>query len=301
MEKNQFDGLIALKLVAEKKSFIAAAEELGISSAAVSKMISNLERKMGITLLTRTTRTVRLSQAGSTFLEQAGPAMEQIIIAQENAKSHAIRPSGLLRVNVPAIFYNYYMKEIIKNFLQKYPEVTFEVYSDDQASDIFEQGFDAGVRADDILAKDLIALKLSGPIEYVTAASLNYLQKHGTPKHPKELLNHNCIRLRFGSSSSIYDKWEFQENKREFSVKVNGNLILNNSESIRYAALTGEGIIFTDLACIKDDVKNKKVKVILSKYQVTSTGYYLYYPHKKHISPALRAFIEHFKEQGKML
>lgn len=297
MKKDQFDGLIALKLVAEKRSFTAAANELNVSPAAVSKMISNLEDKMGVTLVTRTTRTVNLSEAGRIFLEQAGPAMNQIINAQENAISFGKSPSGVLRINMPAILYPYYLRPYIDSFLKKYPDVSVDIFADDQASDVFEHGFDAGVRTDDILAKDLVALKLFGPIQFVTAASPEYLKKNGTPKHPKELLNHNCVRHRFGTGTNLYDKWEFEEDGTEFRVNIKGNLILNNSFNIREAAIHGAGVIYTELGNIEKDIKEGKLKQILNAFVVESSGYYLYYPHKQHVSPALRAFINHFKEE----
>lgn len=296
MDRSQFDGLIALKLVAERKSFTTAADEMNVSPAAVSKMIAQLESKMGVTLLTRTTRSVSLSQAGTVFLEQAGPAMEQILLAQENAKSVAGKPVGILKLNMPGVFYAHYLSKYIKSYLERYPEVIVDIYSDDQATDIFELGFDAGVRTDDILAKDLVAFKLFGPIDFITVASSKYLKKHGTPKHPKDLLEHNCIRHRFGSGSNIYERWEFEDSGKEFSVKVHGNLVLNSSEAIRHAALEGNGIIFTELGNVKQEIEKGNLDIILEKYKVQSSGYYLYYPKRSHTSNTLRTFIEHFKE-----
>jgi len=295
MNKDQFDGLIALKLVSENKSFSAAAQILKVSPAAISKMVSQLEKRMGVTLLTRTTRTVSLTQAGETFLAQAGPAIQQIIDAQENAKDFGQKPRGILKLNMPGVFYPFYLSDVIDSFLKKYPEVTVDIYSDDQASDIFEKGFDAGIRPDDILAKDLFALKLFGPVEYVTVASPEYLKENGTPKHPKDLLNHNCIRHRFGTGSSIYEKWEYEENGKEFVVTISGNLVLNNSFAIRHAALSGSGVAFTELGNVQKDIKEGKLKRLLPKFEVESAGYYLYYPHKQNISSTLRAFIEHCK------
>ncbi|CBW27970.1 putative LysR family transcriptional regulator [Halobacteriovorax marinus SJ] len=296
MDKNRFDGLIALKLVAENQSFKAAAELLNISTPAISRIIAQLEESMGVTLLTRTTRSVRLTNAGAIFLEQVSPAMEQILKAQDFIKTYGEKPSGPLRINTPVIFYQHYLKDFIKKFLIKYPEIQLEIFSDDQATNIFERGFDAGIRADDIIAKDLIAFKLFGPIDFVTVASPNYFKEFGRPMHPKDLLEHNCITLRFGSGSGIYDKWEFEEKGKEFNVKIHGNLILNNSENIRQAALIGQGIVYTEKGCVEEDLKAGRLEIVLNKYKCQSTGFYLYYPHKTQISPALRAFIEFFKE-----
>lgn len=296
MDKDQFDGLIALKIVAQERSFTSAAEQLNISPPAISKMISQLEKKMGVSLLTRTTRSVSLSEAGKIFLNEAGPAMDQIINAQNNAKSFSKKASGTLRLNMPGVLYPYYLSEYIKSFLIKYPEVTIDIYSDDQAGDIFEKGFDAGIRTDDIIAKDLTAFKLFGPIKFITIASPEYLKQMGTPKHPKDLLNHNCIRHRFGSGNNIYEKWEFEEKKKEFVVNIHGNIILNSSEAIKHATLSGLGIAYTELGNVAAEIKQKKLKQILDKYHTEVAGYYLYYPNRKQVSPTLRAFIEHIKE-----
>jgi DNA-binding transcriptional LysR family regulator len=296
MDRSQFDGLIALKLVVEKKSFTSAAEAMNVSPPAVSKMIAHLESKMGITLLTRTTRSVSLTPAGSVFLEQAGPAIEQIILAQANAKSLASKPSGVLKLNMPGILYPNYLSKYIKSYLTDYPDVTVDIFSDDQATDIFELGFDAGIRVDDIIAKDLVAFKLFGPIDFVTVAAPNYLKKNGTPKHPKDLLEQNCIRHRFGTGPNIYERWEFVDGGKEISVKVSGNLILNNSESIRHAALEGNGIIYTEFGNVKKEIERGQLVLVLEKYKIQSTGYFMYYPHRSHISNTLRSFIEHFKK-----
>lgn len=299
MEKDQFDGLIALKLVAEKKSFTVAAEELKVSPAAISKMISSLEKKMKTTLLVRTTRTVSLTESGKRFLELAGPAMEQIIAAQEEAKNLNQSPSGILKINIPRILYSSYLAPFISSFLKTYPDVVLDIHSEENASNIFENGFDAGIRLSDILAKDLVAIKLFGPVKFVTVASPKYLEKYGRPKHPKELLNHNCIRLRFGNTERIYEKWEFEEKGKEFEVSIKGSLIVNDPYHLELAAQRGDGIIFTDLNHVQKYIDSKKLEVILSSYQVQSDGYYLYFPKRSQVQTNLRAFIDHFKKKAK--
>lgn len=296
MNKDQFDGLAALKVVAQEKSFTIAAEKLHVSPPAVSKMISQLEKKMGVTLLTRTTRAVSLTEAGKTFLDIAGPAMDQIVSAQLNAQSFATKTTGTLKLNMPSVLFPYYMNKYIKTFLEKFPDVIIDIYGDDMATNIFENGFDAGVRTDDIIAKDLVAYKLAGPIKFLPVASPEYLAKNGTPKKPSDLLTHNCIRHRFGAGDSIYEKWEFEENGKEFAVNIQGNIILNTSEAIRTAALNGFGIAYTEYGNVAQDIKEKRLKPLLKKYCIDVTGYYLYYPSRKQVSPTLRAFIDHIKD-----
>jgi DNA-binding transcriptional LysR family regulator len=296
MDKDQFDGILAFKIVAEKRSFTAAAEEMRVSAPAVSKMISLLEKKMKVTLLTRTTRTVNLTEAGKLFLENAGPAIEQIINAQELAQSQAKKPSGTLKLNIPGIFYPVYLAPHLSSFLQKYPDISLDIYSSDEAIDVFQSGFDAGIRTSDIVAHDMVAVKLFGPIQWVVAGSPKYLNKFGRPKHPKELLTHNCIKARFGINSGIYDKWEFQEKGKEFEVKIHGNLIFNDTLQIRQAVLDGHGLTYNAYEVVKDHVQSGKLEIILSNFQTQTEGFYIYFPKVSQVSPKLRAFIDHFKQ-----
>lgn len=297
MDKDQLNGILAFKLVADRRSFTAAAEEMRVSAPAVSKMISQLEKKMGVTLLTRTTRTVSLTEAGKLFLDNAGPAINQIITAQEMTQSQAKKPSGTLKLNVPGIYYPIYLAPHIRSFLQKYPDISLDIYSSDEAIDVFQSGFDAGIRTSDIVAQDMVAVKLFGPIRWVVAGSPKYLNKFGRPKHPKELLNHNCIKARFGISSGIYDKWEFQERGKEFEVKIKGNLIFNDTIHIRQAVLDGLGLTYNAYEVVKDQVQSGKLEIVLPSFQVQSEGFYLYFPRASQVSPKLRAFIDHFKNK----
>jgi DNA-binding transcriptional LysR family regulator len=156
MDKNQLDGLLALKLVADKRNFTAAAQVLRVSPSAISKMIRQLETRLGVTLLTRTTRTTSLTEAGERFLSQAGPALEVILAAMEDAGSLAEKPAGRLRLNAPQMIYPNFLKEVVSSFSNKYPDVSVEIFLENAATDIFERGFDAGIRVSDILAKDMV-------------------------------------------------------------------------------------------------------------------------------------------------
>jgi DNA-binding transcriptional LysR family regulator len=292
MDKDQLDGLLALKLIAEKRNFSAAAEELGISPPAISQIIKQLEARVGVALLNRSTRSTSLSEAGENFLTEAGPALDQILSALNNVGAYASKPSGLLRLNAPRSLFTSYLEPIVASFLKKYPDVCVEVYFEDGASDIVSEGFDAGIRLSDILIKDMVAIKLMGPIRFVTVASPKYLKKAGRPKHPKDLLNHNCLRVRLGKTY-IYERWEFENKGEEFHVQVKGNLILNDSLLAKDAAVNGTGIIYTMEDSIKDLLKSGKLEIILNQYATSSAGFYLYYPTRAQVQPKLRAFIEH--------
>jgi len=190
MKTDQLNGLIALKVVAEKRNFRAAAEALGISPPAVSQAIKQLESRLGVTLLARTTRSTRVTEAGERFLRDADPALDQLIMAMESVGSYAKKPTGLLRIGLSRALYPTLMEPLILSFAKKYPDVTVELFFDDDLTDVVEQGFDAAVRLSEYMAKDMVAQKLSGPLHFVTVAAPKYFSKSGRPKHPKDAQLH---------------------------------------------------------------------------------------------------------------
>lgn len=297
MQTDRLNGLIALKVVAEKRNFTAAAQLLGISASAVSQAIKQLELRLGVALLARTTRSTSLTEAGERFLTQAGPALDQILHAMENVGTYAEKPSGLLRLNLPRAAYPTLMAPLIASFTKKYPKVTVELFFDDGLSDVVERGFDAGIRLSEMMAKDMVAMKLSGLIRFVTAGSPKYFNQRGRPQHPKDLLSHNCIRMRMGDTD-LYDRWEFEHKGKEFQVQVHGSLILNDTVLVVNAALEGQGIIYYPEELIQDKVASGKLEVVLEPFAATSGGFYLYYPKRSQVLPKLRAFVEHIKSES---
>jgi DNA-binding transcriptional LysR family regulator len=297
MDKDDLNGLLVLKVVAERRSFRAAAADLSVSPAAVSKTIGQVERRLGVALLSRTTRSTSLTEAGARFLEQAGPALDQILVAIKGVGSYAQKPAGLLRINLPRATYHSRIDRIVATFTEKYPEITVELYFEDEASDVVESGFDAGIRHSDILAKDMIALKLFGPIRFVVVGSRKYLTKRGRPKVPKDLLAHDCIRLRFGATS-IYDRWEFENRGRDIQVHVNGSLIINDPLLGIEAAVAGRGLTYTVDNAVEELVRAGRLEEVLVPYAPESTGYYLYFPQRSQTQPKLRAFVEHVQSRN---
>lgn len=300
MRIDQLNGLMALRAVAGTRNFTQAARQLAVSSSAVSQSIKQLEQRLGVALLARTTRTTSLTPAGEEFLNQAGPALDQVLDALEDVGEHSKRPSGVLRINLPRHIYQIYLVPVIASFMLKHPEITLDLTFDDRQSEDFGKGCDAKILLSDFIAVDLVALKLFGPIRFVTAAAPGYLEKRGRPSHPRDLLSHNCIRA-YCEGETIYDRWEFEEKGKEFEVHVRGNLILNDTLTMIDAAVEGAGVIYTMADAISGQVQSGGLEVILKPYSSSSTGFYLYYPNPSKVLPRLRAFIDHLKSARKQI
>ena len=298
MVRLRLNGLLALKLVAEKRSFAAAAPELGISAPAMSQLIKHLETKLGVVLLTRTTRAVTPTAAGERFLKEAGPAIDTILNVLDSLSSEAEKPSGLLRLNVLKLAYPLHIEPLIASFSKKYPDVSVECYLDDAPSDVVQEGFDAGVRLSDILAKDMVAIKLFGPVKFITVASPKYLAKMGRPMHPRDLHTHRCIVGRSGASR-LYDRWEFEQKSGDFEVHVKASLITNDPLLMVNCAVNGLGVMYATEELVREKLKSGKLEAILSQFATSSAGYYLYYPSRSQVQPKLRAFIEHVRSHEK--
>jgi DNA-binding transcriptional LysR family regulator len=296
MNSDQLNGLIALKAVAEKRNFTQGADALGISPSAISQAIRQLEKRLGVTLLSRTTRSTSLTEAGERFLKEASPAIDQILAAMNNVGTFAEKPSGKLRLNLPRVVYPDILEPLVTSFIKKYPEITVELYFEDELSDLVAGGFDAGIRLTELTAKDMVAFKIYGPIKHVVVASPKYLNKFGRPKHPKDLINHNCLNFRFGKAS-IYDRWEFEQKGKEFQVQVQGSMISNDTFSLLHASLNDLGLIYFIEEIIEDKLKSGKLEIVLEQYSCKGDGFYLYYPKGSQVMPKLRAFIEHVKNQ----
>jgi DNA-binding transcriptional LysR family regulator len=293
MSQDRLNGLVALKVVADTLNFTAAAEMLGVSPSAVSQTIKQLEKRLGVALLARTTRSTSLTEAGDRFLAQAGPALDQILAALDEMGSYAKQPSGLLRLNLPRQVYRIHLAPLIAKFTAQHPEITVELFFEDQQSDVVKRGFDAGIRLSDILAKDVVATKLFGPVRFVTVAAPRYLNRMGRPRHPKDLLAHNCILPRL--DPVLYDRWEFAHKGREFQVQVKGSLIMNDSLLMLQAAADGAGVAYTMEDAVRNQIATGALEIVLNPFACSSEGFYLYYPRRNQVLPKLRAFIDCIK------
>lgn len=292
MKLNQFDGLMAFWKVAEHRGFTAAAAELEVSPSALSQAIRQLEARLGVRLLNRTTRSVSLTEAGEAYLARVRPALGQVIIAGEELNAQQGGPSGTLRIDAARISTSMVLQPLLKGFLRENPHVRLELTNDEGFVDIVERGFDAGVRMGESLHKDMVAVPLGGPITVAVVASPDYLRRFSTPLHPDDLVRHNCVRFRFAGNGAIY-KWEFQVDEKVVEYEVKGNLTITDSLFSVEAALEGIGLAYTFEQLALPHIKAKRLMRVLIPFSPTFPGFYLYYPSRHDQPTKLKAFIEY--------
>lgn len=288
--------MAVLAAVAAHRSFRAAAKELAIAPSAVSHAVSSLEESLGVRLLARTTRSVAPTEEGRRLLERLHPALDEIGIALEAVIDARHRPAGNLRITAPRFASDILLAPRIGDFLNAYPDITLEIASEDGFIDIVEQGFDAGIRLEERLDADMIAVRISPQIRTVIAASPAYFARHPVPVHPRDLATHRCIRRRF-SNGTIY-RWEFEKEGQELVVSVNGPLIVNEDRLALLAALNGTGLAYLVNMRVDDEVAAGQLVRVLEDWCQPYAGPFLYYPSRRQLRPAMRAFIDFFKVVG---
>jgi len=281
--------------IARHGSFTRAAGELDVTASALSQMLAQFERQLGVRLLQRTTRRVGLTEAGREFLARIAPAMDVIDDAVETARQYGERPAGTLRVTVAT---GAVLAPVLAAFVAAYPDITLEINVNTALTDLVAQAYDAGIRLGDRLEKDMIAIPLGGPMRSVVVGSPDYFARHGKPKHPRDLARHNCARFRF-AGGGIY-RWEFAhpsgaQRGRWFEIDVGGNLIVNdNTLAIAEAR---DGIALTHLIAppAQADLDAGRLESVLDRWLPPYDGLYLYYPSRYHVPPKLRVFIDFLK------
>jgi len=288
------DGIEAFLRVAERRSFSAAAADLGVSPSAISQIIKGLEARVGAPLFMRTTRSVGLTQAGEMFLERAAPAYAGLGDAYEAARNLGNRPAGRLRINLMRGAVQPLFEPIIAGFCETYPEIELEIYAEDALADLSAGGFDAGVRMGESLDADVIAVRLTGPFRFVAVATPGYLAKHGRPASPDDLRNHRCVRMRMGSGALM--PWTFEKGNREIEVGVTGPVIVNDFTAMMVAVHAGVAMGMTAEPVVKAMVASGELELVLAEHAPSTSGLFLYYPSRKHVMPKLRAFIDYVRE-----
>ncbi|MCL6705882.1 LysR family transcriptional regulator [Pseudomonas sp. R2.Fl] len=296
MNRTQLAQLAVLAVVARHRNFRRAAEELGVAPSAASHAVAALEEQLGVRLLARSTRSVRPTEEGERLLERLSPALAEIEAGLAAIAEQAGRPAGPLRITMPRLAAEDLIVPRVGAFLNTYPEIELELVLVDRFEDIVEQGFDAGLRLGENLQADMIAVRASGPWRGMVVGSPGYFEKHPAPRHPNDLMRHRCIRRRF-SSGRIY-RWELEKDGKAIAIDVPGPLILSDQSLIRSAALEGAGLAFVFERKVEEDVKAGRLVQVLDDWCPPFDGFYIYYPSRRQMRPALRAFIDFFRVGG---
>ena len=292
MRGSDFAELKAFAAVVERASFARAAEHLGLSPSALSQTIRQLETRLGVRLLNRTTRSVAPTPAGSRLHERIAPMFLEMDAAVAEAVAATGQTAGTLRINTLGMAAKNIIAPRLGRFHRAHPDVVLDIVIDDGLSDIVAGRFDAGIRVGQRLEKDMIAVRLTPDVKMQAVASPGYLARHGPPRTPADLHRHACINWRFPGSGRIY-RWEFEKKGKRLEIAVEGPLISNHQDVVVEAALQGIGILYAyDDDRVAEAIARGGLTRILSDWSVTSPGVYLYYADRRHPRPALRAFID---------
>lgn len=290
--------LAAFAAVARHRGYRGAAAIRGVSPSTLSGAVRRLEAHLGVRLLNRTTRSVTPTEAGTRLLERLAPALAEVSAALGAVGGPDGGSSGTLRINVNWVAVRTFLPPIISAFLKAHSGIVVEVVAEDSFIDVLAAGYDAGVRYDDRLEQDMIAVPI-GPRRqrYVAAASPAYIRKHGEPRHPKDLLRHACIRHRF--TSGAMPPWEFERGGKVLRVAPKGPLVASAAEFEISAACTGLGVIYTFEDFIAPALRARKLVPFLAEWWQSFPGPYLYYPSRQLMPAPLRAFVDFVKARSR--
>ena len=291
MDDLPLSDLDAFAAIARERSFRSAARKRGVSASSLSDSLRRLEERLGVRLLNRTTRSVTPTAAGQRLLDKLSPALSEVAAALGQLDSFRDSPVGTLRLNVPSIVLKLFMADLAARFLALYPQITLEIIGEDTFIDVLAAGFDAGIRYDERLERDMIAVPI-GPRRqrYVTAAAPAYLEKRGVPQHPRDLLEHSCIRHRFISGATL--AWEFERDGEVLVITPSGPIIANAVEMEIEATLAGLGVIRTFEELLASGIAEGRLVPILEEWDSEFSGPFLYYPSRRHMPAPLRAFVD---------
>ncbi|TCU20030.1 LysR family transcriptional regulator [Rhizobium sullae] len=296
MDRSRLPQLAIFATVAACGGFRGAAKELEIAPSAVSHAISSLEITLGVRLFSRTTRSIALTEEGALLLKRLKPALGEIDLALDAVKEMSNRVAGNLRLSVPPFAAHWLLAPRLADFSRAYPGVVLEVRVEEPFNDIVAAGLDGGMRLGESLEPDMIAVRMSAPIRASIVASPSYFAQRTVPVHPRQLVDHACIRRRF-ASGQIY-RWEFEKDGEELVLDVDGPLILGDDRLVLEAALDGAGVAFLLENMARAAIEEGRLYQILADWCAPFPGVYLYYPSRRQMRPALRAFIEFFKYSG---
>jgi DNA-binding transcriptional LysR family regulator len=290
MNRPALGDLDAFMAIVAHRSFRKAADELGLAPSTLSHLMRTMEKKMGVRLLHRTTRSVAPTEAGERLAARLGPALKDVDAALEAVDTFRSGPRGSLRINSNISASRLLLRSIVPTYLARYPEMTVDLVSEGRLIDIVAEGFDAGVRLREAVPQDMIAIPFGGAAQFVAVVSPAYVEKQGRPQVPDDLAKHRCIRLRL-PSGKLY-RWEFEKNGEEMAVEVPGSLILDNIDLMVEVAAAGLGIAYVPRLAADDFLKSGRLLLVLDDWCPKIDGLCLYYSGHRHVPAGLRAFID---------
>ena len=297
-QDNNFNEIVAFLTVARERSFTKAAAKLGVSQSALSQTVRGLEEKLGLRLLTRTTRSVSATQAGERLLERVGPRFEEIQFEIAALSEMRERPAGTIRITAgehPAISV---LAPVLARFLPNNPDINVEVIVDYGLTDIVAERYDAGIRLGEHLAKDMIAVRIGPEMRMAVVGAPSYFEHYPRPDVPQDLTAHNCVNMRLPTHGTIYP-WEFEKDGRELRVRVEGQAVFNNIAMRIGAVLDGLGLAYMPEDQVQSYIEDGRLIRVLEDWCQPFPGYHLYYPNRRHASPAFTLFVDALRYRGK--
>src|SRR6516162_7714437 len=291
MQRGNLDDLLAFMAVAREKSFTRAAARLGVSQSALSHTMRELEARLGVRLLTRTTRSVSPTEAGERLLNTVGPRLEDIEAELGALGELRDKPAGTIRLTATEYAADEILLPKLAKLLRAYPDIKVEIVIDYGLTDIVAQRFDAGVRSGEQVAKDMIAVRIAPDMRIAVVGTLSYFKGQPEPKRPQDLVNHNCIKLRLPTHGGVY-AWEFEKDGRELRVHVEGQLTFNGTFQMLNAALAGFGLAYVTEDLARPHIAKGRLRRVLADWCPPYAGYHLYYPSRRQPTSAFALLVD---------
>jgi DNA-binding transcriptional LysR family regulator len=291
MQRGYLDDLTALVAVGRERSFTKAAAKLGVSQSALSQTIRQLEARLGVRLLTRTTRSVSPTEAGERLLRTLAPRLEEIDAELRAVGELREKPAGTIRITATEYATDSILLPKLAKLLRNYPDIHVEISVDYSLTDIVAERYDAGVRSGEQVAKDMIAVRIGPDLRMAVVGAPSYFKGRPEPKKPQDLLEHNCINLRLPTHGSLYS-WEFEKGRRDLRVRVEGQLTFNGTAQLLNAALAGLGVAYVPEGMVEGHIAKGRLKRVLADWCPPYSGYHLFYPSRRQSSAAFTLVVD---------
>jgi DNA-binding transcriptional LysR family regulator len=291
MQRGYFDDLQGFVAVARERSFTRAAAKVGVSQSALSHTVRQLEERLGVQLLTRTTRSVSPTEAGERLLHNIGTRFDEIEAELTAVRELRAKPAGTIRITATEFAVDTVLVPKLAKLLREYPDVRVEMTVDYGLTDIVAHQFDAGVRSGEQVAKDMIAVRIGPDMRMAVVGAPGYFKTRAEPNKPQDLLGHNCINLRLPTHGNIY-AWEFERGSRELRVRVEGQLTFNGSGQLLNAALAGCGLAYIPEGMVQAHIAKGRLKRVLADWCPPYSGYHLFYPSRRQSSAAFTLIVD---------